>query len=299
MGMGSEATKGKVQDIVPQSTNKTEERTVKKNYEALVKEEIREGWESIQNDYKRKMCKTDAPNISAMIKSLSFGSSRRKENGEYFYIGGVDISFVKHSDVDACACLSVVRMPDLELVYQKLQMVKLTQPYIPGFLAFREVDHLVDLYRDLKSKTPQYLPEVIMVDGNGLLHPRGFGLACQLGVELGVPTMGVAKSLISAQGITQDLNHNNKKKTLSGAGDSFDLVADSGEVLGKCLQVHDKASNPVYVSIGHMISLDSAVWLTLECSKYRIPEPVRMADLESREYIRQEKTQPQEFVKDI
>ncbi|GFS19385.1 endonuclease V [Elysia marginata] len=123
-----------------------------------------------------------------------------------------------------------------------------------------------------------------------------FGLACHLGVVLDIPTMGVAKSLISAQGISEDEDHKKMKRTLAGAGDNFDLVSDSGEVLGNCLRVHDGAPNPVYISVGHRVSLESAKWLALECSMYRIPEPVRRADLDSREYLRQGKTCPEEFV---
>ncbi|XP_005100019.1 endonuclease V [Aplysia californica] len=258
----------------------------------LVASDIREKWEKEQIDYKRQLCKTDTPVISALVSGC-----RRKEGGGRFYIGGVDISFIKGNNVDACACLSVIQMPDLQMVYQRMEMIQLTQPYIPGFLAFREVPALVDLYHEMEKSAPQYLPDLIMVDGNGMLHPRGFGLACQLGVVLDVPTMGVAKTLISAQGIVDDEAHKKKKKTLAGAGDDFDLTSDSGEVLGKCVRVHDQAPNPVYVSIGHKISIDSAVWLALECSKYRIPEPVRRADLDSREYLRQNRRDLHEFIK--
>ncbi|GFN98259.1 endonuclease v [Plakobranchus ocellatus] len=129
-----------------------------------------------------------------------------------------------------------------------------------------------------------------------LRSPRGFGLACQLGVVLNIPTMGIAKSLISAQGISEDQEHKKLKKSLTGAGDGFDLISDNNEVLGKCIRVHDNAPNPVYVSVGHKISLASAVWIALECSKFRIPEPVRRADLDSREYLRQGKTEVEEFL---
>ncbi|XP_059155820.1 endonuclease V-like isoform X2 [Physella acuta] len=244
-----------------------------------------------QNAFKNQLLMKDTPDISDLTSGL-----RRKANGSRYYVGGVDISFVKSSKEDACACLCVLQMPDLEMVYEKMEMVKMTQPYIPGFLAFREVPALLKLYRDLEANAPEYKPDVILVDGNGTLHPKGFGLACQLGVILGLPTIGIAKTLISAQGVVDDQQHKIKKQNLYQAGDSFDLVSDTGEVLGQCVRVHDKAPNPVYISVGHMISLKSSVWIALECSKYRTPEPIRRADLDSREYLRCEKKEPYEMI---
>ncbi|CAL1526026.1 unnamed protein product [Lymnaea stagnalis] len=253
--------------------------------------DILQQWTRDQDEYKNQLILEDTGAISELVSG-----KRRKPDGSHYYVGGVDISFIKGNNIDACACLCVLRMPDLELVYEKMEMIHLTQPYIPGYLAFREVPALTKLFNDLQNDAPKYLPDVILTDGNGILHPRGFGLASHLGVILGVPTIGVAKTLISAQGVTDDQEHKDKKKQLQEATDGFDLISDSGEVLGMCLRVHDKAPNPIYISVGHMISLKSAVWIALECSKYRIPEPVRRADLDSREYIRQGKTEPYEFI---
>ncbi|KAH9509910.1 hypothetical protein Btru_044598 [Bulinus truncatus] len=260
-------------------------------FKDIVNVDINKQWEREQAQYKEQLILEDTKDISDLTSG-----KRRKADGSRFYIGGVDISFIKGNNVDACASLCVVRMPDLELVYQKMEMIQLTQPYISGFLAFREVPPLLKLLDDLKTRAPQYFPDVLLIDGNGILHPRGFGLACHLGVLAHVPTVGVAKTLISAQGIIDDQNHRNKKLKLKEAGDGFELISDTGETLGMCLRVHDKAPNPIYVSVGHMISLKSSVWLALECSKYRIPEPVRRADIDSREYIRQAKTEPYEFI---
>ncbi|RUS91445.1 hypothetical protein EGW08_000769 [Elysia chlorotica] len=281
----SNPVRGKVEERDPQQEN----HGGGKNYSLV--EEVREKWEREQKEYCAKMSPEDTDEIAALV-----GGRRRKANGDRYFVGGVDISFIKGNNEDACACLSVLRMPDLKLVYQRMEMVKLTQPYIPGFLAFREVPALEPLFHHLKTVAPQYWPDITLVDGNGKLHPRGFGLACHLGVVLDIPTMGVAKSLISAQGISEDEEHKKLKRNLMGAGDGFDLVSDRGEVLGKCLRVHDGAPNPVYISVGHKVSLQSAVWIALECSMYRIPEPVRRADLDSREYLRQGKTEPEEFV---
>ena len=90
-------------------------------------------------------------------------------------VAGVDISFVKDSPEDACAMICVLSYPRLELVHVQSAMVKLTAPYISGFLAFREAPHLVDLFEALRQERPDLVPQLIMVDGNGLLHPRALG----------------------------------------------------------------------------------------------------------------------------
>ncbi|GFR67822.1 endonuclease V [Elysia marginata] len=101
------------------------------------------------------MLTEDTPEIAALV-----GGQRRKPDGGRYFVGGVDISFIKGNNEDACACLSVLRMPDLKLVYQRMEMVKLTQPYIPGFLAFREVPALLPLFDHLRGVAPQFWPDV-------------------------------------------------------------------------------------------------------------------------------------------
>ncbi|XP_060027819.1 endonuclease V isoform X13 [Erinaceus europaeus] len=115
--------------------------------------------------------------------------------------------------------------------------------------------------------------EVLFVDGNGVLHPRGFGVACHLGILTDLPCIGVAKKLLQMQ-------------LLHAGGDSFPLMGESRTVLGMALRSHDRSTNPLYVSVGHKVSLQTAVRLTHSCCRFRIPEPVRQADIRSREHIR-------------
>uniref|UniRef100_A0A6I8NWG0 Endonuclease V n=1 Tax=Ornithorhynchus anatinus TaxID=9258 RepID=A0A6I8NWG0_ORNAN len=128
--------------------------------------------------------------------------------------------------------------------------------------------------------------EVLFVDGNGLLHHRGFGVACHLGVLTGLPCVGVAKKLLQVDGLENDELHKEKIRELRTGGDAFPLLGDSGTVLGMALKSHERSTNPVYVSVGHKISLDTAVRLTQACCRHRVPEPIRQADIRSREYIR-------------
>ncbi|KAK7098706.1 hypothetical protein V1264_002949 [Littorina saxatilis] len=261
-----------------------------REWDNLVEEEIRKKWEREQLELKKQLVTRDCPQVKNILQAI------RKDTGKTFYIGGVDISFIKGNNVDACAALVILSFPDLQVVYKRLEMIELTAPYIPGFLAFREVEFLVSLYQTMLRNAPQYKPDVILVDGNGQLHPRGFGLACQLGVLLDVPCVGVGKTLIHVDGIEENAAHKAKKQTLKKGGDTFTLTTDSGNTLGQALRSTDATTNPIYVSVGHKISLTSAVTLTLQCCKYRIPEPTRFADMCSREYLLKEQWDPEEFI---
>lgn len=203
------------------------------------------------------------------------------------FVGGVDISFVKGDEETACASLVVLAWPSLEIVYRQCQMVKMTLPYIAGFLAFREVDHLVNLVQELKRDQPDLLPQVILVDGNGILHPRGFGLASHLGVLTGIPTVGVGKNFLVVDGFQMTEVKKQVEQNCPKKGDFYKLVGDkSGICWGVGLSMSDGGKRPLYISQGHLISLETAIELVKECCRHRIPEPIRQADLGSREYLR-------------
>lgn len=198
------------------------------------------------------------------------------------FIGGLDISFVKNTN-NACVTLAILTFPELKLIRQISEMVVLKVQYIPGFLAFREVEHFMNVLNKLENK---YRPQILFVDGNGLLHYRKFGSASHIGVLSGIPTIGVSKNILCVEQfnkkfISQIISKINKKK-----GEYFKLVGNSGFEYGAILMPLDNTTRPLYVSIGNKISLDTSIRLTLKCCNYRIPEPIRQADLISRAYIR-------------
>lgn len=202
------------------------------------------------------------------------------------YIAGMDISVVKSNNSIACTALVVCELPSLKVVYKNCEWVELKAPYIPGFLTFREAEFLVAIYQKLLSTNTEYTPQAILIDGNGVLHRRGCGLACHVGVEIDIPTIGVAKNLFHVDGIAKDDEHKQKILSLTSKGDAFPLIGESGCTLAMALKSSEKADKPVYVSIGHKIGLETAVWLVKNCSIYRIPEPIRQADQLSREAVR-------------
>ncbi|XP_039358291.1 endonuclease V isoform X1 [Mauremys reevesii] len=147
-------------------------------------------------------------------------------------VGGVDLSYVKGNDTVACASLVVLSYPDLEVLYEDCQMVTVSAPYVAGYLAFREAPFLVEAAQRLQERQPGLRPQVLLVDGNGVLHHRGFGVACHLGVLTGLPCVGVAKNLLQVDGLAKDEQHKGQIRDLQMGGDVFPLRGTSGRVLG-------------------------------------------------------------------
>uniref|UniRef100_A0A8B9U4Q6 Endonuclease V n=1 Tax=Anas zonorhyncha TaxID=75864 RepID=A0A8B9U4Q6_9AVES len=153
-------------------------------------------------------------------------------------------------------------------------MVAVSAPYVAGFLAFREVPFLVEAVQRLQQEEPGLKPQVLLVDGNGLLHHRGFGVACHLGVLTDLPCIGVAKNLLQVDGLARDELHREQIRSLQREGDTFPLTGTSGSVLGMALRSCN-SSKPLYISVGHRVCLETAVRLVQSCCRYRIPEPIR------------------------
>eukprot|EP00753_Platysulcus_tardus_P006870 PLAT14657.1.p1 GENE.PLAT14657.1~~PLAT14657.1.p1 ORF type:complete len:183 (+),score=64.19 PLAT14657.1:393-941(+) len=175
----------------------------------------------------------------------------------------------------------------MAVVWERHEFVQLSEPYIPGFLAFREVEHLVALVDLLREQQPLLMPQVILVDGNGVLHPRGFGLAAHLGVLTALPTIGVGKTLLHVDGLTKGtVRADVDAAWTEDEGATVELVGDSGRTWGAAF-CRPSIRNPVFISTGHRVSLDTALQLVAACSNYRIPEPVRQADLRSRVVVRE------------
>ncbi len=184
--------------------------------------------------------------------------------GKVETVAGIDVSI--RDDV-AQAAIAVLALPDLEVVDQVIHRCDVPFPYVPGLLSFRETPPVLPALEQLSVT-----PDVMMTDSHGLAHPRRFGFACHLGVLLDHPTLGVAKSiLVGEPGGPLD----------SEKGSRVPLV-DDGETVGAVLRTRTDV-NPVYVSVGHRLTLEDAVSLTLDCSpRYKIPEPTRQAHKLSR-----------------
>lgn len=181
--------------------------------------------------------------------------------GRIRYVAGADLAFDPRTDM-AFAGVVVYRFPELTEVERRMAQRKLRFPYVPGLLSFRECPILLAALAKLRTE-----PGVILVDGHGCAHPRRFGIACHLGVVLDVPTIGCAKSVLVGEAAEPDVH----------AGSRAPLT-DHGEKVGVVLRTRDNV-NPIYVSVGHRVSLNSAVRIVSRClDGFRIPKPTRDAD---------------------
>ena len=223
-------------------------------------------------------------------------------------VGGFDISYFKEHPRRAVACLAVTDLDGTLVKITTADVVLPDLPYTSGLLGFREVEayrQVWDLYRD---QHPRHVPSVCMVDGNGVLHPRRFGSACHVGVELNIPTIGVAKNLLCIEGLQRDIVQNDVRTSAEYLHEypnaNFPrgrrrclvrqtglLTKDGSEMLGQAMIVRsdesEERSKPIYVSVGHRVSQSDACRLVRTLSLYRVPEPVRQADIASRRRVRQ------------
>ncbi len=187
--------------------------------------------------------------------------SNRDRLGEIRLVAGVDVGFEDRGK-RARAAVAVMAFPSLEPRAQAAATLPTAFPYVPGLLSFREVPAVVAALNRLKD-----LPQLILCDGQGYAHPRRFGLACHLGILTDIPTIGVAKSrLIGTHG------------RVPQARGRWAPLKDGDETIGAVLRTR-KGVKPVYVSVGHRVSLDTAVKLVMQCvTRFRLPETTRAAD---------------------
>ena len=317
---------------------------------------------------------SDVANSSSQQRFHKKYITRSNIGGRYF--GGVDVSFPEDDKNPSVAVYVIVDASDdaFPVVYQDSEYFTLEVPYVPSFLAFREIEPLVRLVQKQQQSKPDLTPSAILVDGNGLLHPRGAGIACFLGVRTGIPTIGIGKTLFCEGGLTKDIvaqgideslmavaataaTATTEMSSVTANGDlcvwmdqtpitsafettdgeketKLDRKALLEKVTTQChglavplqlplphnLQQSDTetttttttttriacalvghggrscwspnkrrrvgTTKPIFVSVGHKISISQAVQIAIFFSHARIPEPVRQADLVGRHMLR-------------
>lgn len=166
-------------------------------------------------------------------------------------IGGCDQTYVDNKII---CVITVMNYPDLKLIEKKYSIANVEQPYVPGYVFYREGPVILETYNKIENK-----PDVLMIDGPGIIHPRKIGIASHVGLVLDIPTIGITKSMLCGE-----LKN--------------DKVYVNDEIRGQ-LVVTKNNSNPIFVSAGHKISLKKSVKIVKETTKapYKTPEPIALA----------------------
>jgi deoxyribonuclease V len=193
-------------------------------------------------------------NLANRVKFVTF---RLKES---LTVAGLDCAF-SNNGKKVIAAIVVMQLPDFEVVETANATAELTFPYIPGLLSFREAPACIAAAQKLKTE-----PDLIIVDGQGIAHPRRFGIAAHLGLIFNRPTIGCAKSRLIGE-----------YKMLGENKGVYTFLTDKNEIIGAVVRTRRNVK-PVYISVGNKCMLKDAIDLTLRCTtKYRLPEPTRLA----------------------
>ncbi|MBU49785.1 MAG: deoxyribonuclease V [Deltaproteobacteria bacterium] len=204
--------------------------------------------------------------LTAQQKELAAQILIQPLDTEVKLIAGCDSSFYKGDHI--LSVFVVLSYPELELVESHYHVSPVELPYIPGLLAFREMPNVLKAYELLENE-----PDLIVVDGHGISHPRKMGIATHIGIELDKPTIGVAKKRLVGK-----YDEPGPEK-----GEWTELVR-AKKVIGRVLR-NKKRTNPIFISPGHKITLEEAFdFVEKSTTKYRLPEPTRIADAHSKSY---------------
>lgn len=180
--------------------------------------------------------------------------------GTLQHVAGVDVGFEANGTITRAAVV-VLSFPNMDTVETAMVRHPTSFPYVPGLLSFREAPAILDALSGLKTS-----PDLLMCDGQGIAHPRRLGIASHLGLLAGLPSIGVAKSILVG-----------RHASLDDQPGAWQSLITLGEVVGAALRTR-QGVKPVYVSVGHRLSLETAIELVMRCtSKYRLPEPTRRA----------------------
>jgi len=203
----------------------------------------------------------DQNEAKALQRELAKQVIREDRLDEVRYIAGVDMAINEISGM-ARAAVMLLSYPKLEVVEQHVYEEPIRMPYIPGLLSFREIPCILGAFGQLKQQ-----PELVMVDGQGIAHPRRLGIASHLGLWLDLPTIGCAKSILTGHHVP-----------LSEEAGAWVPLTANQEVIGAVVRTRARVK-PMIISSGHRISLETSLRFVLACCKgYRLPEPTRLAD---------------------
>ena len=205
----------------------------------------------------------------ALQRELAVRVERADRVGTVRFIAGIDISTSRFTNVGRAAVV-ILSYPALDEVEVVRHEETLRMPYVPGLLSFREVPVILGALARVK-----HAPDLLLVDGQGIAHPRRIGIAAHLGVFLDLPAIGCAKSILRG-----------KPDPVPDVVGAQAPMRDRDEIVGMALRTRLHA-NPIYISIGHRVSLETAVRYVRSCLRdaYRLPIPTRLAHIHAAEPV--------------
>nr|CDJ98447.1 Glycosyltransferase and Endonuclease V domain containing protein [Haemonchus contortus] len=239
--------------------------------------------------YKKKHCEL----IEGFIRAGHYPVQTVESLEEVEVVGGIDISASKHNNGFAVVAFSVFEYPTMRPLAIFDDVVVITEPYITDYLAVREANPVANFVNQVLTDYPQFRPDVLLCDGNGQFHIRRCGLACHIGALTGIATVGVAKnlnlSLLKAAGADDDVLKSADEVIANVSSQSSDGYIPFDLILPVLMNVTRLGGSkvPVFVSAGYGIELDLATQLVITTARNRICEPIRSADLHSREKVRE------------
>ena len=204
---------------------------------------------------------TDIEAAKVLQNSLSEKVIPQDQLGKVERIAGVDVAFAENRTITKAAVV-ILSYPDLTILETAIAQIPTTFPYVPGYLSFREIPAILQVLEKISLT-----PDLIFCDGQGIAHPRRLGIASHLGVLMDIPTIGVAKSILVG-----------KHQPVPPEKGQWVPLVHQKEVIGAAIRSRVNVK-PLYVSLGHKISLETAIAYIQSCLiKYRLPEPTRLAD---------------------
>lgn len=209
----------------------------------------------------------------ALQRELASHVVREDRLNEVRFVAGVDMAINEEHET-AQAAVVLFTYPALEIVERRIYEEPVRMPYIPGLLSFREAPSVLGAIKKLRQQ-----PDLVMVDGQGIAHPRRLGIASHLGLWLDLPTIGCAKSLFVGR---------YDESALSEDAGTWVPLRDKQEIVGAMVRTRTRVK-PMIISIGHRISLETSIHYVLTCSRgYRLPETTRQADKLSKDKVWQD-----------
>lgn len=193
-------------------------------------------------------------------KQLASQVITQDEINQIDFVAGVDVGFENNNQITRAA-VAVLSYPELQLIEHSIARRPTEFPYVPGLLSFREIPAVLDALNQLTQ-----LPDLLLCDGQGLAHPRRFGIACHLGVITGLPSIGVGKTRLTG-----------KHGPVPEEKGKWAALMDGDETIGAVLRTR-QGVKPIYISSGHKISLNTSIRYVMGCiTRYKLPETTRWA----------------------